>query len=64
MVTDLQNLFQTIDELQPDDLKQLYRYIAENHIQFVGLHSHLDSAWMSGDFRDELPDDFWLGKTF
>ncbi len=69
MMADLQALFHAVDELSPEDLKQLYKYILENRIEFVdrqatsqtprtlGLHAHLGKAWMSDDFRDELPDD-------
>ena len=28
----------------------------------LGLHAHLGKVWMSDDFNDELPDEFWLGK--
>jgi hypothetical protein len=73
-MTDLAQLFDTVDQLSPDELKQLYTYILEHHIQFkndataeplkprvLGLHAHLGEAWMSDDFKDELPDSFWLG---
>jgi prevent-host-death family protein len=29
--------------------------------RIAGLHSHLGSAWMSDDFNDPLPDEFWIG---
>ncbi len=75
-MTDLQTLFQAVDDLEPDELKQLYTYILENKVQFIqketldtpkpriiGLHAHLGKAWMSDDFDDELPDEFWLGES-
>lgn len=75
-MTDLQTLFQAVDDLEPDELKQLYTYILENKVQFIqketshepkprviGLHAHLGKAWMSDDFNDELPDEFWLGES-
>jgi hypothetical protein len=75
-MTDLEQLFDTVDQLTPDELKRLYTYILENHIQFkndsptesqqprvLGLHAHLGEAWMSDDFQDELPDSFWLGEA-
>jgi hypothetical protein len=68
MMLDLEALFRTVDELSSDDLKQLYLYILENHVQFtqkasaqpatsriLGLHGHLGAAWLSDDFHDELP---------
>ena len=33
------------------------------HPRILGLHAHLGEGWMSDDFRDELPDSFWLGKA-
>ena len=30
--------------------------------RILGLHAHLGKVWMSDDFHDELPDEFWLGK--
>lgn len=75
-MTDLDALFHVVDELTPDELKQLYAYILENRVQFMGkspetsskprvlgLHAHLGKAWMSEDFQDELPDSFWLGEA-
>lgn len=75
-MSDLQTLFQEVDNLSPDEIKQLYDYIVKNHVEFVpvkplesplkkrilGLHAHLGEAWMSDDFDDELPDSFWLGE--
>ena len=68
-MTDLQELFKTVDQLTAHELKQLYHYILENRIQFaehksagpsqprkLGLHAHLGAAWMSDDFMAELPD--------
>jgi hypothetical protein len=26
------------------------------------LHAHLGVAWVSDDFDDELPDEFWFGE--
>lgn len=27
----------------------------------AGLHAHLGAAWMSDDFDEPLPDEFWAG---
>ena len=78
-MADLQMLFEAVNELTADELKQLYLYITETRVQFggvqsvesqqsdepriLGLHAHLGSAWLSDDFHNELPDDFWLGKS-
>jgi hypothetical protein len=74
-MADLHTLFQAVDELSPDEIKQLYDYILKSRVQFtdvppkaplkervIGLHAHLGPAWMSDDFHDELPDEFWLGE--
>jgi hypothetical protein len=76
-MADLDMLFDSVDKLTPEEIKQLYTYILEHHVQFtkgeqqsveplkprvLGLHAHLDEAWMSDDFGDELPDAFWLGE--
>ena len=75
-MADLQALIQAVDELNADELKQLYNHILETRIQFtdahetptlppsrvLGLHEHLGQAWMSDDFNDELPEEFWLGE--
>ncbi len=29
--------------------------------RIAGLHAHLGPAWMSDDFDDPLPDEFWIG---
>jgi hypothetical protein len=30
--------------------------------RILGLHAHLGPHWMSDDFNDELPMEFWLGE--
>ncbi len=74
-MADLQTLFRTVDELTPDELKQLYLYITQTHVQFVtvpetqpsgsrvlGLFENIGETWTSDDFDAELPDSFWLGE--
>jgi hypothetical protein len=74
-MVDLQTLFQTVDELTADELKQLYLYIMQTRVQFVaapeetpsksralGLFENVGETWMSDDFDAELPDSFWLGE--
>jgi hypothetical protein len=75
-MADLQALLQAVDELSAGELKQLYDYILQTRVQFMdaheapvpaaprilGLHEHLGQAWMSDDFNDELPQEFWLGE--
>lgn len=75
-MADVQAIFQAVETLTPDEIKQLYQYIVEQHRDIVsevsssvldsprilGLHAHLGVAWMSDDFNDPLPDEFWLGE--
>ncbi|MBZ0287525.1 MAG: hypothetical protein K8I30_07915 [Anaerolineae bacterium] len=64
-MTDLEALFSAVDKLTPEEVKQLYTYILEHRIAFVGeqapapnaprilgLHAHLGPAWMSDDFAN------------
>lgn len=30
--------------------------------RIMGLHEHLGAAWLSDDFDEPLPDEFWLGE--
>ncbi|MBI5959102.1 MAG: toxin-antitoxin (TA) system antitoxin [Chloroflexi bacterium] len=30
--------------------------------RILGLHAHLGAAWISDDFNDPLPDEFWMGE--
>lgn len=74
-MADLQTLFQAVDELTTEELKQLYLYIQQTRVQFVsvaeetlakprvlGLFENVGETWMSDDFDAELPDSFWLGE--
>jgi hypothetical protein len=76
MMADLQALFQAVDELTADELKQLYLYIMQTRVQFaaapdeilskqriLGLFENMGETWVSDDFNDELPDSFWLGEN-
>jgi hypothetical protein len=74
-MTDLQELFKTVDKLSTEELKQLYNYILDHKMEFkgveshpkqervLGLHASLGHAQLSDDFMDELPDEFWLGEA-
>lgn len=67
-MADIQDLFEQVDALSPDEIKQLYDYIVTKHVEFVptkaveaptgkrilGLHAHLGPHWMSDDFDDDL----------
>ncbi len=67
-MADLQGLLDAVNELSPEEVKQLYTYILEHRIEFVGekaatpaprvlgLHAHLGKAWMSDDFWNKSLD--------
>jgi len=64
---DMQQLFETIDQLEPDQLQQLQSYIAQRQysppVTFVRkLNLHRGVMQTSDDFDDPLPDAFWLGE--
>lgn len=74
VMVSMEQLLQTVDELPPDDLRQLYHYVvgkvsdltqgqsqASASPRIAGLHAHFGPVWMSEDFDDPLPDEFWLG---
>jgi hypothetical protein len=74
-MSDLQTLFQTVDALSADELKQLYLYIAETRLRFaapsvdapptprtLGLFENVGETRISADFDAELPDSFWMGE--
>jgi hypothetical protein len=73
-MADLQAIFQTVNELSAEDIKELYKYIAETRMQFTDTPApvpqpserifdlHAGKIWMSDDFDAELPDEFWLGE--
>ncbi len=67
----LKALLRQVDELSPEEVKTLYLYIVDKRVQFVAPQPTPDTprvlglnpgAWMSDDFNDELPDEFWFGE--
>jgi hypothetical protein len=73
-VVDLKMVFKAIDEMTPEQLRQLYTHLADKQIEaslqisspppkkrVFGLGGEKPGFWMSDDFDDELPDEFWLG---
>jgi hypothetical protein len=73
-MADLQALFQAVDKLSAEEIEELYKHVAEIRTQ----HEHAITVvsqprervfdlyagriWVSDDFDDELPDEFWLGQ--
>ena len=64
----MQTIFQIVDSLTPEQREQLQAYLEKQDTEpeikpqgkrILGLHAHLGKAWMSDDFDDELPDEFW-----
>jgi hypothetical protein len=75
-MADLQTLLQAVDELNAEEVQQLYAYILRTRghnvettqppvasiPRVIGLHAHLGKAVLSSDFRDPLRDSFWIGE--
>ena len=63
----LDTLKLTIDALSPEERQELRQYLDQVEAQpkpvkkqrILGMHAHLGNFWMSDDFDDELPDEFW-----
>ena len=55
---------QGIEIILTDGDKPLARLVPLNTpipSRIPGLHAHLGAAWVSDDFDDPLPDEFWIG---
>lgn len=67
-MTDMEALYQAVDELTADEQKQLLEYIqkarqttqAPLKKRIFGMHE--GAITMSDGFDDELPDSFWFGE--
>lgn len=66
---ELKTILEAIRELTPEELEQVRQAVeaeseklAAKPKRILGLHEHLGHAWMSDDFDDPLPDEFWLGR--
>lgn len=70
-MVDMETLYKTVDEMEPEEIADLLDYLIADksilqpnesgHERVLGLHAHLGKAWMSDDFNEPLPDEFWLG---
>ncbi len=50
-----------IEKITPQIERELKA--AQPMSRIPGLHSEKGTAWMSDDFDEPLPDEFWLGTT-
>jgi hypothetical protein len=50
-----------IEEIAPQIAQELKAVQPGSRIP--GLHAEMGAAWMSDDFDEPLPDEFWLGTT-
>lgn len=68
-MTNMQALFQMVEQLNPDEWQQLKAFLEEHPPQETlyeedtsprvpGLFAG-QRGWISPDFNDELPDEFW-----
>ena len=67
-MTDMDALYQAVDELTPEEREQLLEYIQQARQAPTGplkervFGLHRGAITMSDDFDDELPDSFWFGE--
>ncbi len=59
-MADLQALFQVVNELSAEDLKELYRYITETRMEFT--NPPIESPQSSERIFDLHPGEFRLGE--
>jgi hypothetical protein len=77
-VADLDVLLRAVDELSDEEVRRVHDYIVRTRLHMegepsnsanvqpkrvLGLHAHMGQAWLSDDFNDELPDQFWNGEA-
>ncbi|MBZ0300227.1 MAG: hypothetical protein K8J31_10815 [Anaerolineae bacterium] len=61
-------LFCVIDKLTPEEKHQIITYLLGQQVDHLTpphqriFDLHAEVIKISGDFDDELPDSFWLGK--
>ncbi len=61
-MTDMQAVFQLVDSLTDEEKNQLLEYLEETislSPQGKRIPDLFAGGWMSDDFDDELPDEFW-----
>jgi hypothetical protein len=67
-MTDMETLYQVVDELTPEEQERLLDYLQQaRQVKKVPLKKrifdmHPDAITLSDDFDDELPDSFWFGE--
>jgi hypothetical protein len=71
MMVDLIAIFRTLDQLAPHERQEVMRYLERHQDtpaaeppkqRIAGLGAKYGKTWMSDDFNDELPDEFWFGE--
>lgn len=68
----LHQIYALIDTLELEYLEEVKWYVEEQtrtalmpkpgKPRVLGLHANTGPFWMSDDFNDPLPDEFWLGE--
>lgn len=56
----METIMQAVDGLNQDEVKQLYNYLVENHLQLNAGDSHSGAARLGDDFGYEWSGEFWL----
>lgn len=67
---ELKTILDAIRELTPDELEQVRQVVEAESEKLAATISakqrifdlHPGAMWMSDDFDDPLPDEFWLGE--
>lgn len=73
MNIDLESLYETVDQLNPQQWAELMSYLASGHRSDAPVKQTPRNPWQfdlargaiqtTPDFDDPLPDEFWLGET-
>ena len=64
-MADMHTLFKTVDALTPEERERLFHYLEEKREspeKYLPQHripGLFAGGWMSDDFNEELPDEFW-----
>ncbi len=61
MVT-METILQAVDGLNPDEVKQLYHYLVDNHLQPHTRDGNPDAARTGDDFGYEWSREFWVSE--
>ncbi|MBI5670496.1 MAG: hypothetical protein HZC41_21090 [Chloroflexi bacterium] len=58
----MESILQAVDGLSQDEVRQLYNYLVENHLQLNPGDGHPGAARMGDDFGYEWSGEFWVSE--